>query len=164
MSRWLSLDPSSTRTGYALWDGDQLCEAGVLAPARTRDAVLDRIASIKHELSSLLDAERGLSIVVMEIPSGRIGRGSRGGATGHLALYGMAVGAVWMLCRSRGVPVACATEREWTRGVPARRRQAIVAASVPGYQSSSDGGRDVSDAIGLGRWWMSEVKLRGGRS
>lgn len=167
---WLSLDPSSTRTGYAAWDVDRMLEAGTLRPDRVRDDVFVRINAMVRDLRGLVDGgDVGrVEVVVMEVPSGRVGRGARAGATGHLAIYGVAVGALWATCGAMGLEVVTTTERDWTRGVPARRRQAIVSASVRGYDAGTDSGADVSDAIGIGQWWIRErrrlVAVRGERS
>lgn len=167
---WLSLDPSSTRTGYAAWDVDRMIEAGTLRPDRTRDDVFVRIGAMVRELRGLVDGgDCGkVEVVVMEVPSGRVGRGARAGATGHLAIYGIAVGAFWSTCVAMGLEVVKTTERDWTRGVPARRRQALVSASVRGYDAKADAGADVSDAIGIGDWWIRERRrlaaMRGERS
>lgn len=163
---WLSLDPSSTRTGYALWSGSILIEAGTLRPDRTRDDVFTRVDTMVRELRALVDEMRSgkIETAVIEVPSGRRGRGSEGGATGHLALYGVAVGAIRETCRGLGIEVVATSEREWTRGRPARRRQSIVARTVVGYDASKDTGADVSDAIGIGQWWISQRMVNAARA
>lgn len=168
----LALDPSSTRTGYALGTGaGQIVEAGYFTPV-AKSPAMERIRSMAGDLLELLDGhEEELAGIVVEVCSGRPGSGSRRGASSSLAIYGMAAGAMWMASvmwgpgksATRGdVPVHAVTEQEWTRRVPKKDRQLGIAGLFPQYAAaiSQDGGADVADAIGLMRWWFIERAAR----
>lgn len=163
---WVSIDPSTTSTGVAVWQGGTLVEAFRLAP-RLDDA-LDRVDAIVDDLEVALSGNLLLDEAVIEVPSPGRGRGSQAGATGRLAIYGMAVGAVRQALRplmhfdrSTGRErIVAVTELEWTRGVAKQARQRMVAAEYPGmYDASGDPGMDVSDAIGLGMWRITMRRL-----
>lgn len=135
--------------------------AGELAACR-------RVVELLEDVRGLVEAvEPGR--VVIEVPSGKVGTGARRGASGSLTTYGMAAGAVWACCRALGtgglkpgppgygvVPV---TERMWTKDAGSKAERAALAASVyrGRYRVADDGGQDVADAIGLGRWWLRRV-------
>ena len=75
----LAVDPSSTRTGYALMsDAITVVEAGYLTPERVRDSAIDRVGAMCTELAKLIREGEPVTGVI-EIPSGRPGRGSRAG-------------------------------------------------------------------------------------
>lgn len=158
----LALDPSSTRTGYAIMESpDTVVEAGYLR-GRTSDQALDRILRIERELTALFFVN-SLRWCVIEIPSGKVGARHGGGGAG-LAVYGMAVGILLGFVNSSlcGGKADTVTETVWTRGVPKAKRRQLIAAQFPMYRRimSRDSGGDVSDAIGLGQWWFHDRKLR----
>ena len=119
--------------------------------------VVDTIAEVEGLVAEFEPA------VVVEVPSGKGGAGSRRGATGLLTTYGMAAGAVWVCCRSllpgRVVPV---TERVWTRGLGSKdRRQARLAGLYAGrYAADQDLGGATADASGVGSVWLERGWLR----
>lgn len=166
VDRLLALDPSTTRVGWAVFDGHHLTGAGVLTPRRTKDVYLDRIASFVDGVVALVELYEPATVVV-EVPSGMAARGSMPGMAGTQAIYGMAVGAVWAVLREvapshavGGGRVATVTEREWTRSVRKERRAALVRLEHPGLDWAADVGMDMADAIGIGRWWMDTQALR----
>lgn len=149
----LSLDPSSTCTGYAVMTGpDSLIDAGRLLPAKKNAPANERIESILKDLAALIKQYQPDRIII-EDTSGKVGKRHKGSGAG-LAVHGKAIGAVWQTCRRYIDGVHCVCENEWTRGVPKLKRQMIVAATFKGYNATKDGGGDVSDAIGLGRWFF----------
>lgn len=162
----IALDPSSTRTGYAAFIDGKLAEAGYLKPHRTRDSSEKRIEAMCNALRELFI---GMVVdgvhVVVEVPSDRQGTGSRAGATGRLAIYGVAVGELRRTakCSVFVSQVHSVTEREWTRGRSKARRQAGIAALFPNYRRimAKDRGADVADAIGLGLWWLAKDRRLG---
>jgi len=102
--------------------------------------------------------------VVIEVPSGKRGKGSQAGATGHLAIYGVAVGAVrrTIAVAAPNARVTSVDERTWTRGRSQRERVALAVASVSTYDRAADPGADVADAIGLGLWWLDNAAVATG--
>lgn len=162
----LALDPSSTVLGWAAMRGPELVDAGAVRAMRGAPSLarIDELADRACRLLIRFDPE----VVVVEVPSGVAGRGSTAGATGHLAIYGMAVGAIrasvrHMLWRLPGGPhraVIAVDECDWTRGRPKGRRAAITRMEHPGLDWDADGGHDMADAIGIGRWLLDQATMR----
>ena len=154
----LAIDPSSTRTGYALRSPERLKDAGFLQPDPRAKAV-ERIHTMCLDLVALLiDAEPTHAII--EWPSGHVGARHQGKGAG-LATYGAAVGAMWWtLVNSLGGDVRIVTEDVWTQSIPKQERQAVIAARYPAYRDmvNQDRGGDVSDAIGLADYWFQQQK------
>ena len=84
-----------------------------------------------------------------------------------MAVYGMAVGALWATLKSemglkpgpRGpIIIDTVDERTWTKGVPKRTRQRRIGFAFPAYANvmAVDSGGDVADAIGLCLWWWAK--------
>lgn len=158
--RLLALDPSSTRVGWALFDGPGLRCAGLLSPDRGDDSALLRIRRLVERVADLVSTHQPAK-VLLEIPSGHAGRGSRAGATGQLAIYGMAVGAIWIdLVHGApaevlgGCEVLTCTEAAWTRGRPKQRRAELLRLEHPALDWDADRGLDMADAIGMGAWYL----------
>lgn len=173
----LGLDPSSTRTGYAVMSAaDDLIDAGYFRPRRSRDKALYRIDAMVADLAEVLVHYRP-DLVVIEIPSGRPGAGIKAGAKAQLAIYGMAVGEMrrfaieYMCTRGDDLPplvsrfaaqrVLCVDERRWTGGRPKALRQQQVAMLFPGYAAviSKDSGCDAGDAVGVVLWFWAAYAL-----
>lgn len=176
--RLLALDPSSSCTGYAVLEGllpADLVEGGLLKPSASKRVVGCSVEAGNAALSSwmsrgelgayrrvveTLEDVRGLvarvepELVVVEVPSGKVGTGARRGAKGSLTTYGMAAGAVWSVCREL-LPTVPVTERVWTADAGSKAKRAALALSVYGrrYDAGQDPGGDTADAIGLGRWY-----------
>ena len=149
----LSIDPSSTCSGYAIMEGERsLREAGCLRPRRSTDQAIYRIAAMARQLEDLI-AEHHLRLGVIEITSGKVAR-RRGGCGAGLAVYGMAVGALfWAMFKALDGAVMTVHENDWTRGIPKRRRARTVEVMFPQYRGIEDPGLDVADAIGIGVWY-----------
>lgn len=150
----LSLDPSSTCTGYAVfdWRAMRLIEAGRLRPIQSKSSEA-RIDQMLNDLDVLF-AECKPSVVVIEVPTGR--QYSRKGRQSSLAVWGFAAGAVWASVRGWAKVSDCTicqvSNVEWTRGRSKESR--IRRASMYGeYDSAKDGGGDAADAICLAEWW-----------
>lgn len=162
----LGLDPSSTRTGYALLatTGPTVLEMGVLRP-RQAAPVPDRLLSITMDLFTLLDRHRP-GLIAIEITSGhQAGRNGPGRMAG-LGVYGMAVGAVlhaaWTWVghdEGRWPPgatprVVTVTENHWTRSAPKARRQMNLAAAYPDQRRAILDDHDAADALGVADWCL----------
>jgi hypothetical protein len=157
----IAFDPSSSVTGYAVMtDARTVTDCGKLTPGRARDDANTRIRVMVAEAVLLIRQVRP-DWVVIEDTSGKVSGRHRGSGAG-LAIYGKAVG--WFLAElERVVPgkVVAVLENDWTRGTKKGTRQRIVAAEYRGaYDPAQDPGGDVSDAIGIGRWWFVEGRLR----
>lgn len=159
----LSLDPSSTTTGYAVLNRTPkltLVEAGRLRGKRTASAV-SRVLAMRGELLRVL-AEFVPSTVLIEMPLGLQYTRHEQRKSG-MAVWAGAAWSLWMVCvewaglqhkvygaEKAIVPIA---NTEWTRGMDKDARQALVRTNCPKYSPKDDPGRDVSDAIALGMWW-----------
>mgnify|MGYP007100106880 CR=1 FL=1 len=168
--RLIAIDPSSTRIGWALFDGT-LVDAGFTRPGRTKDGYIERVRSMVDDLCGIVERHEP-NVAVIEVPSGKAARGSRPGMAGTQAIYGLAVGAVWqsMLlvvpsnARGGHGVVETTTEREWTRSVPKAARARTLPLEYPQLDWSADGGLDMADAIGIGLWWIGQQPLRAARA
>lgn len=153
----LSLDPSSTAIGYALFLADAratLHSAGVIRPTRRRDGFRDRT----HEMCSALLAVTGIKSATRAVIefAGMYGRGKREIMTARVLGFavGMAAAAVAEL-----VPwgrIEFIEPREWTGNRSKAARTRLLAAELRGYDRKKDPGMDAADAIGLGRWWLAK--------
>ena len=91
----LAMDPSSTKTGWALLDrSEHLLQGGILTPDKIRSEPQFRISAMCRDLRQLL-GELDPETILIEITSGKVGRNRHGGSGAGLGVYGMAVGAIW---------------------------------------------------------------------
>ena len=153
----LSLDPSSTVTGWAaLSFGGRLLEGGLLKPNKKGIEPAARIDQMCKDLLVLLN-EVSPSEVVLEWPSGHTGRRHHGHGSG-LSTYGIAVGAIWRTCvgwaTDRHVSVHLVSENLWTAGQSKTRRAAGVRLFYEQYNPDKDPGLDLADAIGLALYFL----------
>lgn len=148
----LSIDPSSSCTGYAVFDGRSLIECGTFKP-KPSDTANVRIEAMAQDLRDTI-AEHAPLVLLIEDTSGKVGRRHKGGGAG-LAIYGKSIG--YMLATARATPglrVITVLENEWTRGVSKDTRTARLA-GLRGYDAGQDPGGDAADAIGLALWWIA---------
>jgi Holliday junction resolvasome RuvABC endonuclease subunit len=149
----LSLDPSSTACGWAVFHGpERLADFGVIRPKASSPA-LDRVDRIVEAVEALLD-EAQPDECVIEISSGKT-HGRIAKASG-LSVLGNAQGAVRQAIRNRHLPVEAVSENEWTGGNRKADRARVVGILYPPYArfaaSGGDPGFDAADAIGIGAW------------
>jgi hypothetical protein len=160
----LSLDPSSTTTGYAVFKDGKFIEAGKLKPARAADPANDRIRVMTWQLRDLANSVKPTHIVI-EDTSGKVGRRHGGGGSG-LAIHGKAVG--WFISVAEHIikseNVRCITENTWTRSIKKATRQERVAAMIRNYDPEKDKGVDVADAIGLGLYYLEVLRMESVRT
>lgn len=158
----LAIDPSSTRTGYAMMDNRaKLIEVGLLLPNNPRGDPWMRTLDMVDEFRKLLEAHRPEHVVI-EVPTHTHRR--QFGKPGNLIVYSMAVGAFCMAAylhpygNTHRVPA-----NVWTEGKAKARRQAVIFLLYSAYQPKRDPGLDMADAIGLGRWWIDQWRANVGR-
>ena len=162
----LAIDPSSTCTGWALLsEKGELLEYGVWRPSRKDDPYV-RIEKMCGSMALLLD-KTPVEHVVLEVTSGHVSSRHAGTGAG-LATYGVAVGAFWAWLRLMEIGLQFYSHRvyenEWTGGLPKknykgkypinRHDQIVAEFKLPGETSD-----DITDAIGLGMWWLTHRKL-----
>jgi len=193
----LTLDPSSTCIGYAVLIGLEsadLCDTGTITPPNKAGMAAPAIGLTGAEWANILAmghpaiartmamlgdvsdvvAEHRPDVVVVEIPSGKAGTGSKRGAKASLAVYGLAAGVIYAAATcfahevsAYAIPV---DERTWTklpriksqRGDPKAGRQFYLQAVYPGqYDPDKDRGCDAGDAILIARWWFLHLAIPG---
>lgn len=118
-----------------------------------------RVAELEAYVMQVIDIFAPTAIVV-EIPSGKAGAGSKKGAKSSLAVYGYAAGCVRGWASRAGVPVLPIDERTWTQaaGVKKEMRPLTVQGLYPHqYDPDDDDGADMADAILLGRWALQQL-------
>lgn len=119
-----------------------------------------RIAALGCDIRDLLE-DRKPCCVVIEVPSGKAGTGSKNGARSSLATYGHAAGAVRAWAGVTGAHVLPVDERTWTSdaGTSKDGRSSSAATLYPGqYDSTKDTDTyDMADAIMLGRWALKQL-------
>lgn len=154
----LAIDPSSTKTGFALFDEDEnLIDAGILKPNKTTDCAAYRIEAMCKDFRALLDQYEP-AFIVIEWTSGKVGRKRHKGGGAGLAIYGIAIGALWRVaeqwCSDNIGDVVRILENEWTAGKSKKERFEIISTLYPKIDLSKDTGGDIADAIGLGMWFI----------
>ena len=151
----LSLDPSSTRTGYAVMaDALTIIDAGLLNSDPT-DAWLVRVKAIVRDLGKLLN-EHCPDVILVEVPHQHNKASHK-----NLAVYGFAVGVMWWECYSFTEETHAINAEEWTGKVPKRRRQQNIRMVFPHrYIPALDKGGDIADAIGMALWWFGQQKAK----
>lgn len=153
----LSIDPASRKTGWAvLKRGPDLLDFGVVR-GREKGDTWDRIASIIEELHHVVGQveqshDGHIEHVVIEAPDVKVHRRYVG--VQGLAVYGVAVGAIWQACLHHHGRAFMVRAGVWTGGHPKEHRARYVGACFPQYDPDQDKGFDAADAIGLGLWWL----------
>jgi len=157
--RILSIDPSLTCCGWAIFDRHhaKLLHVGRIIPGDSKKPLAKRLERIAEGLTDL--PTDSFDRVVIEVPSGHVGRNRHGGGGAGLSLYGLAVGYVIGVTKSLGPP-ALVKENDWTNGVPKKTRTLVIQRTVPRYKSIPDPGGDIADAIGLGQWWLQKHRTQ----
>lgn len=155
----LALDPSSTKTGYALLrrPHGEVIEAGTLS-GRAKDAAIGRAMEMADCLIKLIAEARPDSIVIetpgVHAAGNPIVKAKRAGK--GLAVYGVAVGIIYRAAWQTGVEVVPISAHEWTRRVSKEKRARALQFTTASYRAvaETDRGRDVADAIEMGQWWL----------
>lgn len=157
----LSLDPSSTAYGYAVFRGGSLATFGV-AGTNSRMSSAERIDFLAARLRKLV-AEVAPSRVVMEWTGGKVHGRMRGRHVSGLAVLGQAQGVLYATLTGLVPHVDRVGEGEWTGGVPKPERARRIALEFPEYRKFRDAGRDpggdASDSIGLGLFYLARQRI-----
>lgn len=169
----LTIDPSSTLTGYAVMtDPETIEDCGYLRPGNPKGSSIDRTDSICDSLE-LLVWEHKPDHVMIEVPSGHV-RVTKFGAQG-LTLYAFAAGAQHAILRRYvqvrnakppGATLWRVDEQAWTKGRTKSQRAEALFSEFPKLRKklAADTGGDIADALGLGLYWWHKVwKLKANR-
>lgn len=159
----LGLDPSSTVIGWAAVRRDRsLVQAGRITPPSDSAGSWSRVTAMADDLLNLL-VELRPAVVLIEWTKGKVNIRRNAGLGAGLAVYGCGVGSAGITCRWYATACECEVhailENDWTRGVPKAARRLSVASRYPSYAAAmaDDPGGDISDAIGLADWWLTET-------
>ncbi len=158
----LSLDPSSTCTGYAVFDGSRLIEHGTLTGNKRTDSAITRVLSMRDELLVLLQ-EHSPGVALIELPLDRQYT-RQGGKRSSMPIWAGAAWALWMVLVDEShrlgehiEPMAIypISNTRWTAGSSKQDRQNMVRAKHNSYDPARDtASLDMSDAIALGDWYL----------
>lgn len=162
----LSIDPSSTRTGWAVFHGEDLFDSGTIGP-RASLTSWERIMAIANSVGDLL-VHKNIEYVVMEV--GRKTHAGKPNVSG-LQVYGMAMGAIGITVASFFHAVSPSDKcyefidaNQWVRGLskPDRiRNLGIILKDYPRIKEiCAAAGGDEGDAVDMGMWWLDEQRLR----
>lgn len=174
----LSVDPSTTRTGWALFPlPDRLPRAyGALDRDQRLSGVragVDIATRLVRALPVLWSQQYGLRVmpdaltVVVEVPGpahiARLAktRGGVGGALDVATTAGVIVGMVQVAWP--GVGTVLVPADQWNPGQRGSTREGIaerIAAQVKGYSVRGDKGLDVAMAIAMGQWYVDRATER----
>lgn len=158
----LSIDPSSSRCGYAVMREDEtLIEAGLFTPRRSEDPANARIRSMALDLRETLNEYRPESIVIED--TGSHMHAARGGGGAGLMVWGKAVGYMLAVCdawlaNNTASTIVTVESQVWTKGVSKIKRQQWIMMKFRQYDKRKDSGFDISDAIGLAMWLAAEIR------
>jgi hypothetical protein len=168
MTTLISIDPSITCTGVAMFRNGDFLEAWAIKPKKISSGnkipAHIRIDKIIERLSVIADHRLGAEFVV-EITSGKTSS-RHGGHGAGLGTYGMVVGQVvrHLIERHGAQRVHQVYENDWTRGKGGKdKRQAHCQYAYPLYAAqyaATDKGGDIADAILLGEYHMQQQRVR----
>lgn len=153
----LAIDPSSTRSGWAVMAGVRdLTAYGAVIGDKKLDA-LPRAVRMADSLVRIAQY-RQPSRIVIEVPSARVYGGRPGSG---LTLYGQAVGVIYatLLHSLPQTDLISVKADVWTRQLKKQHRLLCVKSDFPAYARMRDAAGDIGDAIALGQWWFRERGL-----
>jgi hypothetical protein len=166
----VSLDPSSTCTGYAVMETahpvPRMIEAGRFR-GKSKSSPEARVLAMRGDLLALLEEARP-QVVLVEMPLEKQHSRTEGKRSG-MAVWAGAAWAIWMAAydwaearnlEEDGIPgrrVVPVSNTEWTRGMSKQARRALVLATYPNIDLTADTGGDTSDAIAMLLRWAGAI-------
>ena len=160
----MAFDPSSTCTGWAIGEKSKVVKAGYVKPKQSL-AAIERIEETICEVVGLLEFYKPDAVIIEET-SGKIHNRIKKSNPSGLAVYGMAVGAVYATCVMHVIRQRCSVdtvkENEWTHGSKKSARQVMAGIYYPDYgeMKEFDKGMDISDAICLLEWYFVNQRIK----
>jgi Holliday junction resolvasome RuvABC endonuclease subunit len=167
----VSIDPSSTCTGYAVLDRSKslkLVEAGRLRGKKDQDAI-GRMFAMREQLLEVL-SEFAPQVVIIEMVTEKQHTREPGKKSG-LPIWGEAAGLLCgaamehadlvnaSLVEASHCTIYPISNIAWTRGKNKDERQMLVLAMFPHqYNADSDSGQDMSDAIAMAIWYDGQCR------
>lgn len=157
----ISVDPSSTRTGIAIWVNGKLTRCCAVKTSYSKklaphERAIVHAKSVRDEvqhLVSLIKCKRPVVSCVIEVPGSQGRAHSRG-----LVTMGMAVGAVVALLselyETDQIPANIWTRLEGGKTKSKEVRADQIEEMFSLYDRSVDKGLDIADAVGLGAYCL----------
>ena len=159
----LGIDPSISRTGWAIVDGaGGLGDFGVFASSAAKGTTADRTTVLCRNVIKLALSQCP-DVIVVEVPSRHVWRRVAASGGAGLAIYGFAAGAVYATLQgdlAATWEMAEAVAGKWNGNEKKATRQQAMKAMFPSYRDTKDPGGDIADAIGLGLWWVNEQRMQ----
>jgi hypothetical protein len=158
----LSLDPSSTCIGYAVWSDSSgrmiVMEHGRLKPQKSTADIQGRIRSLADELAKLV-VEFDPDVIVIEVMLGRqyTASGNKQRTT-SLPTCAVSMGFMWRVCCGLDATTIAVDNLAWTRGRSKESRKVRARQLCSAYDQKQDQGGDAADAICLGDWYIQRQK------
>lgn len=166
----LSIDPDSKCFGFAKFLEEKLVSFGC-AEEKKGDFV-SRAVRLGDNLLGLCELNKPDKVVI-EIGKATYRRGAGGRAANNLAHYHMAIGHYLATLEKYGLDYEAVAPNQWMsrRGRSGYLSKGDVRLNVqlkyPDYRLKTNGGADfdkgshISDAIGIGDWYITNSKIRG---
>ena len=150
--RTLSIDPSSTATGWAVWEDDELADYGVMRPPCQLEPD-ERIRIIVAHLENVIQL-KGIEQAVYEEPQ-KIDASKKK----HLWIYKKAVRNVMaLLVEKLGRENVYPIDPHFWKG-SVKKTHTIRNVNLIYGLSLVDRDSDIADAIGLGEWFLKRQKI-----
>lgn len=147
----LTLDPSSSITGWAAFDPAGTPAAfGTIRPRAV--GAIHRIDEMARRAARLVEKHAPAWVLIEWAGFAQGGGARRGGGSG-LTTLGQAQGAIRQALRPVAV-VRTINQDVWTGVAPKDKRAELVRTLVPAYRDYADRGLDVADALGIGLWYF----------
>lgn len=159
-TRAVGLDLASSSTGYAVYLGRALMDAGRITAPRALHPIW-RARHIAESLPELLD---GADLVFAEIPTARTFKAERAGLRAALGVYGLACGLlvarILDICTKSPGMAAWAIPAHWPTGrvkTKAQRRR-VIGYLFPDFEWDDDKGTDAIDAASLVLYGLDQLQ------
>ena len=156
----IAIDPGSIITGYAVvTETGRLLDAGLIKPKNRDDPPNIRIGEIVNAVHALL-IEHEPDIIVLEWTTGKVNKGRHKGGGRGLAIYGIAVGAIWItmeLWHKDNHGDIVLIDEGWTKGVKKKKRLEDLELTCSAYNREDDKSGDMGDAICLGEYYLKRL-------
>ena len=148
----LSIDPSTSSCGYAVFDDGKLIEKGVIKPSGSETA-LKRCEIVGNALHFTMVAEQP-HIIVCEYPH----KGGPGMKSKSITVLFHFCGMLHGIALSSHINISFIEPNKWKGNIPkAVHQKRMIPIYEKKYDIELDGlSSDIVDAIGIGDWYLSK--------
>lgn len=145
----LTLDPSSSATGYAIWTAERQCmSSGVIKTSKAK-AAEDKYSQHAREILRLC-REFLPDLIVLEVPNSGSSYGQREASKVSLMAYAQAVTIGQTVGICLGIPIERVEVREWKKN---DGKEITIARAKQFRPHVTDDNE--ADAIMVGWWWLT---------